>query len=247
MTTREEMTRRFPMLLESPTVYSEDGEKLGKIKQLEEDHFVVEKGWFFPKEFSFRYSDIEDVTNDEVKILRGGPEMQPWRDESYPGWSRIEQLNRGEAQASEEDLRVPFAEAESSAEELRVPIAEEKLEVHKEPHVKEEVVLRKIVHSDLKTITVPLTTEEVRVERRPVEPGREVTEGEARFTEEEISVPVMEEEAVVTKRPVVKEEISVKKGVHVREEEVEETTREEDVEVERRGRYGDESRPGEPR
>ena len=38
-------------------VYSQDGEKLGKVVDVDDDGLFVEKGLFFPKEYGFGYDD----------------------------------------------------------------------------------------------------------------------------------------------------------------------------------------------
>ena len=52
------------------TVYTSDGEKLGKVLQCEAETFIIEKGFFFPKDYIARYDDIADVTNDEIRLTR---------------------------------------------------------------------------------------------------------------------------------------------------------------------------------
>ena len=61
---------RYPSLVEGMTVYSNDGERMGKVTSLGDDYFLVEKGIFFPKDFTFRYDDIQDGTNPEITNTR---------------------------------------------------------------------------------------------------------------------------------------------------------------------------------
>lgn len=46
-----------------------DGASLGKIAALYDEEFVVEKGWFFVKDHSLRYQDVQRVS-DRTVILR---------------------------------------------------------------------------------------------------------------------------------------------------------------------------------
>src|SRR5512142_2773026 len=55
---------------EGMTVRSIDGEKLGKVVACRADEFVIEKGFFFPKDYLARYQDVADVRDGEV-MLRG--------------------------------------------------------------------------------------------------------------------------------------------------------------------------------
>ena len=50
------------------TVYTRDGEKLGKVVAADDIGLFVEKGLFFPKEYGFRYDDVEDVRDDGVHL-----------------------------------------------------------------------------------------------------------------------------------------------------------------------------------
>jgi len=50
------------------TVYTQDGEKLGKVAVADDIGLFVEKGLFFPKEYGFRYDDVEDVRADGVHL-----------------------------------------------------------------------------------------------------------------------------------------------------------------------------------
>jgi hypothetical protein len=50
------------------TVFTQDGEKLGKVAVADDTGLFVEKGLFFPKEYGFRYDDVEDVRADGVHL-----------------------------------------------------------------------------------------------------------------------------------------------------------------------------------
>ena len=50
------------------TVYTADGQKLGKVAVADDSGLFVEKGLFFPKEYGFRYGDVEDVRADGVHL-----------------------------------------------------------------------------------------------------------------------------------------------------------------------------------
>jgi uncharacterized protein (TIGR02271 family) len=80
--------------------------------------------------------------------------------------------------------------------------------VNKERVQAGEVVVRKNVVTETKTVEVPVTREEVTIERRAV---NEATSGDIMDDQNEIRVPVMEEQVTVEKRPVVREEVRVGK------------------------------------
>jgi uncharacterized protein (TIGR02271 family) len=223
---------RFPNLNEGMTVYSNDGEKLGKITNLFDDYFVVEKGLFFPRDFTLRYEDIQDIRDDSVYLSISQSTFLSWRDESYSGWQQAEDINTGRLTAEPlDEYRDRYKDR--FTEETRVPVVEEELRADKTSKHIGEVRVRKIVHSELQHFTVPVTREEVRVERVPVS-DREATLSpeESRFQEKTISIPVTEEEVTISKRPVVKEEVRVSKEKITREEPVEGTIRKEEVRIE---------------
>ena len=56
------------LIREGMTVFSSDGEKLGKVLSCEASTFTIEKGFFFPKDYVARYDDIADVTGDDIRL-----------------------------------------------------------------------------------------------------------------------------------------------------------------------------------
>jgi len=56
--------------------YSVDGEKLGEVEMLEEDSMTIEKGWFFPRDFTVRYDDVVDVRKDRLVISRSRVDLE---------------------------------------------------------------------------------------------------------------------------------------------------------------------------
>ena len=53
------------------TVFSSDGEKLGKVIQCDASTFIIEKGLFFKKDYVVRYDDVILVSGDEIRLSRG--------------------------------------------------------------------------------------------------------------------------------------------------------------------------------
>src|SRR5581483_1224317 len=129
-----------------------------------------------------------------------------------------------------------------------VRLREEELQPRKETEQAGEVVVRKDVVTEQKSIDVPVTREEVYVERHPVtpHPAESADFGTGR---EEIRVPVREEEVHVEKRPVVTEEVTVGKRTVQDTERVSDTVRKEVPRVDRSGDVdvqGDEGRLNRP-
>jgi len=53
---------------EEMTVYTQDGEKLGKVVAVDDAGLFVEKGFFFPREYGFRLDDVAEVRDDGVYL-----------------------------------------------------------------------------------------------------------------------------------------------------------------------------------
>src|SRR5262249_5835832 len=53
---------------EGMPVYTQDGEKLGKVVSVDDAGLFVEKGLFFPKEYGFGFEDVEDVRDGSVHL-----------------------------------------------------------------------------------------------------------------------------------------------------------------------------------
>jgi uncharacterized protein (TIGR02271 family) len=215
------------------TVYSSDGEKVGKIEQCGPDLFSIEKGLFFTKNYLARYEDIQYIRGDDVVLSFDKAQLV----QGPPPEGRPAVGERREAETT-----TARAARVTESEEQRIPLAEEQIEVEKHARQVGEVHLKKDVVTEERQFTVPVTREEVVVEHVPVQQGRESEAPRNVFREEEITVPVMEEEVEVHKRPVVKEEIRVRKESHQEELAASTTVRKEEVEVEEKGavrRQGD--------
>ena len=73
---------------EGMTVYTRDGEKLGKVVSVDDAGLFVEKGLFFPKEYGFGFDDVEDVRSGSVHLrvdksaLSAGHQRAGWSSRS---------------------------------------------------------------------------------------------------------------------------------------------------------------------
>jgi len=99
-----------------------------------------------------------------------------------------------------------------------IPVLEEVLQVHKQMVQIGEVVLRKEIITEEKTITVPVSREELVIERLPASsqsPAQPIQAGEmlaeALKDGETLKIVLHEEQVRVEKYPVVKEEILISK------------------------------------
>ena len=121
-----------------------------------------------------------------------------------------------------------------------IPVREEELRVHKQAMVTGEIVIRKEVITEEKTITVPVTREELVIERRPG-PGQvpdqdqEDMPGEVLKDGGTLRIVLREEQVRVEKQTVVKEEIFISKRPILETRHVQETLRREEAHIERVG------------
>jgi uncharacterized protein (TIGR02271 family) len=217
---KDEFLIAHPDVRTGMDAYSVDGEKLGEVERLDEDSVTIEKGWFFPRDFSIRYDDIVDIREDHVVVSRSRSDLEGWRDEGYSGWDEYDRANtETRREARRED-------------ETRMPIREQELEAEKRQH-EGDVRLKKVVHTETEHMKVPVEKEDVVIERAPAEEPETREAGEAQSREEEVRIPIVEEGVEVRKRPVVKEEVRAHKETHVGQKDVSGKVRKEDVQVER--------------
>ncbi|BDG08674.1 YsnF/AvaK domain-containing protein [Anaeromyxobacter paludicola] len=209
---------------EGMTVYSSDGEKLGKVLACSTATFTIEKGFFFPKDYVARYEEIVDASGDEIRLALTKDAFERLRESGDYG-----AIASGAAETTSSGIGTA---SRTTGEDVRVPVAEEQVDVLKRERDAGEVRLRKDVVTETKHIDVPVTREEVRVERVPVTEPRDARPGEATFEKESVSMPVREEEVEIRKRPVVKEEVRLRKERVTEQRAAEADVRKERVDVE---------------
>lgn len=224
---------------EGMTVYSADGEKLGKVLECQADTFIIEKGFFFPKDYIARYEDVSGIDGEEASLR--------FAKDTFT--SGISSMGTTEARGTA-SREAGGASTMRSGEDVRVPIAEEELDVTKRDREAGEVRLRKDVVTEHERVDVPVMKERVSVERVPTG-ERAASPGEGAFEQKTVSVPVHEEEVEIRKRPVVKEEVRLRKDRQVEQRAAEADLRKERVDIEGEGeaerairRGGDEDIPG---
>ncbi len=225
-------------------VRSADGHDLGKVIEVTVQGFVVEKGFFFPREYTVLYEYVQDVdADDESIVLRQGRD-----DLSTLGGLNTEDAARSTRAGDDTGLRGSSTDADrrlTDQDSISVPVKEEQLEATKTDRDAGEVRVHKHVVTEQKTIAVPVRREVADVERVSVA-DRPAGPGEAEFRDETVSVPLREEEVQVSKRPVVRGEVRVSKSAVTEQEQVSDQVRREEVDVEPEGdvRRSDRGAPG---
>lgn len=229
---RGSFMKKYPSFAEGMDVFGKDGQKLGKVLSTGDNAFVVEKGVFFPKDFSLRFDDISEIRDNKIFLRQSTNELKEWKEPEYAGWTKVEAVNVGLIEAKPTESYKPKYES-LSEETIKVPLMEEELEATKTSRQTGELRVRKIVHTELRHITVPLAHEEVRVERVKIDRYREPEAGESReaFQEKTISMPVMDEEVVLSKHAKVREEVRLTKERRTEQRDVSDQVRKEDLEI----------------
>jgi uncharacterized protein (TIGR02271 family) len=183
-----------------------DDANLGKVQEINETSFIIEKGtknrekFYIPRSIPHAYNGsviLLDITEDEAK-------KKFMIDTSMP------------TSSTDESKALP---REENGETI-IPLTEERLEVSKKETMEEATLIKESVKKT-KTVEVQLTHEELIIEKRKPSSsssGDTTTEGEQKQIQSktEITIPLKKEQVVVTKKPYVKEEIVIKKK-HVTE------------------------------
>ncbi|MDC3955113.1 YsnF/AvaK domain-containing protein [Polyangium jinanense] len=214
------------LVREGMEVRTVDGHKLGKVVAVQVDSFVVEKGFFFPKDYTISCEAIEDVREGSIVLSMRREEL------GIEGGGVLESLGLTHHEPPLQ-AALRLEEAERAEEAARLSLHEE--QVQATTHIEQvgEVRIRKDVVTEEQQITVPVKREVVTVERVPVAAQgarRDVAQGKA-FQEESIVIPIREEVVDIQKRPVVTEEIVVTRATEQTEAPVSTTVRREVAEV----------------
>jgi uncharacterized protein (TIGR02271 family) len=177
-----------------------DDVNLGKVQEINETSFIIEKGtknrekFYIPRSIPHAYNGsviLLDITEDEAK-------KKFMTDTSMP------------TPSTEESKALP---REENGETI-IPLTEERLEVSKKETMEEATLIKESV-KETKTVEVQLTHEELIIEKRKPSSsrGNTTTEEEQKQIQSktEITIPLKKEEVVVTKKLYVKEEIVITK------------------------------------
>lgn len=78
---------------EGMTVRSMDGHRLGKVYAVGESEFHIEKGLFFPKDYSVRYTEVSDLVEGDIILSHGKESLRPFS--SAELYDRLDPLDSG--------------------------------------------------------------------------------------------------------------------------------------------------------
>jgi len=161
-------------------VFGSDGGKVGDVAIVYPAYIVVEKGFFFPTDYSIPYSAIAssggrqvflNVTKDEA--LNSGWDVAP---------ADLETTATTATVASDDDVITGTSIRSGDAiatgtDELRIPVIEEELTATVRPVEAGAVRIEKDVVTEDRVLDVPVTEERLRIERRVVD--RAATDADA--------------------------------------------------------------------
>jgi len=228
------------------TAYGADGDKIGKIVEVQAGHFVVEKGFFFPSDHYIPTSAIASVDDDNVYLsvskdeaLNQGWDQMPaagagagttdyTADPGYATTATGARDRHGE-RPFEHDAHADNVAHAHEADDIRVPVYEEDIAPVKREVDRGAVRVEKDVVTEDRVMDVPVTEERVRVTR--VDSNDPDAVGADAFEEGVIEVPVRGQEVDVQKTARKAGEVVVEKEAETRTERVGGTVRREEVRV----------------
>jgi len=215
-------------------VYGADGDKLGKIVAVSTSSLVVEKGFFFPKDYYIPRSVVANIEGDSVYLLVGKDEAlnSGWDQDPIAGNTDGDAAT-GSAYASDTtgaggtsiptgggdawlgttqraDLQAGMASEEDSA--LSTGTAAQSYDANRVSGEATGVIGRgadaassRATTASGDTMRVPVHEEELTATKRPVEYGDVRVEKDIIEEPRSLEVPVMEERVRVTRRTVDRE------------------------------------------
>jgi len=217
--------KRQQVLHPGASVYSADGQKVGTMQTYGDSYIVVEKGFFFPKDYYIPMSAITETTDDAVYL------SVTKDDALHQGWDQMstDSTSTGQHAESGDERTETHTTGYRDQERVSVPVYEEHLEGSKHLVDAGNVTISKHVVTDQETIEVPVSEERVRVDWR--EPTGEKTDDGIAFEEGSIDIPVNREEVDVSKRKVQTGEVQVTKELQQRTQKVTGEVRREVIDV----------------
>ena len=240
-------------------VYGADDAKLGTIHEVRDNYFIVEKGFFFPKDYYIPVSAIEGVdpnnrvylnVTKDVALNQGWDTLPADGYASGGSYTTTGYGTTGQAfgttgtaagtaydatRASSSEVIAPDYAAATDrpvtcADATRVPVYEEEITPVKREVDRGKVRIEKELVTEDKTITVPVTEERVRVTRVDTNEAAP-TDATDVFQEGVIDVPVRGEEVDVQKTARKTGEVLVEKEAVQRDQTVSDKVRREEVHV----------------
>jgi len=240
------------MLQNGMDVYGADDAKLGSIHDVRDTYFVIEKGFFFPKDYYIPVSAVAGVdASDRVFLnvtkdvaLNQGWDVEPGVQDAtgaYPAtdqatiWSAGSESGAAASGYQGTEVIDPNYVAASDkpasgADATRVPVYEEEITPIKRGVDRGKVRIEKEIVTENRTITVPVTEERVRITQVDTDESVTANAGDI-FEEGVVEVPLRGEEVDVQKTARKTGEVVVEKEAVQRNEQVSGDVRREEVRI----------------
>jgi uncharacterized protein (TIGR02271 family) len=206
-------------------LYANDGEKIGRILEVNPQFLVVERGGFLSgrSEFFIAREYVASESGDRWTLSVGKDELDSIGSDERP------EMRADTQQGSTEERAASPRTTEGDRQTIQVH--EEELEAQKVAREAGQVTITTDVVEETKTLEVPVTREEVRVERRAASDSTSGDVSADAFTGGTITVPVMEEQVQVNKVARAVEEIDISKVQTQDTKTVSDTVRKERVDI----------------
>jgi len=231
-------------------VIGSDGEKVGEIDAVEQDYFVVRKGFFFPSDHYVPFSAVDSYDDNAVylNVTKDGALNESWGEPPVStggsfGETRVDDASYGETTFGDDsytavtdvdrnvgsyDAGLDRGTGSYVDDDTTIEVREETLGATTREVDRGAVRVDKNVIEEQQTLEVPVTEEEVHIERRAVDRPADNID----FQETTFEVPLRGEEVEVTRDTRVVEEIDIDKSSRERLETVTDTVRREEVDIE---------------
>lgn len=215
-------------------VLGSDNEKVGDVDVVEQNYFVVRKGFFFPEDHYIPIDAVQTYDDENVylNVSKDQALEQEWTAPPITGEgvpasntataadiNAVDTTSRPDATAADVDDR----------DSINIPVHEEEIAARRREVDRGDVHVTKNVVEEEREIDVPLTEERVNVSRRSVD--RDATPDDHAFEEGTVEVPVHGEEVDVEKRTRVTGEVDVDKTAEQHTERVHDRVRREEVSI----------------
>ncbi|CAA9560609.1 MAG: hypothetical protein AVDCRST_MAG33-1641 [uncultured Thermomicrobiales bacterium] len=211
-------------------VYGSDGQKIGKVDDIQDGYLVLHKGFFFPKDHYIPFSAIAGHTDDRIDLNVSSEQA------TNQDWDRVPTTTTtasagyvDTAPVADTTVAYDNVQTRTDTDNIRVPVVEEELTATTRGVERGAVRVETHVTEREETLSVPVTEERVHVERVAV--NREATAADLSEDHATIDVPVYGEEVDMQKRARVVEEVEISKDAVQETRQVGGTVRREDVEV----------------
>jgi uncharacterized protein (TIGR02271 family) len=210
-------------------VYDANNEKVGKVAEVGQRSFKVEKGFIFHKDMHLPMAAVAQADSKNVRLrvpkdqaMTMGAEQLPPEGHAWYGTDTMSARTTTDRGMTERAGR--------AGETQSVPVIEEELKAGVREKQGGMARVTKNVVEEQQSIDVPVQHEEVYVTERAV--NRAATKEDLAAMDRDIEIPLKQQEVVTQKQAVVTGEVNIRKETTRENERVTDTVRREEVNVE---------------